>query len=850
LNQIVTITDTKDGMVSYKELNEYGDYNMGGTMIQSFVAAMNKGDAVPVGLKQVVKTENESKIEVNVKPTSVEVEESKAEEETEAREGYFNEKPSEILNVGRDVWGARRHNFDTYSKFSTDVSALEKDGTANAYVTKKNLLGDYGLADKDQRVANGETEFKALASYAIKDALLKCPPDKQEDREKYFEFCRAITRYDQETSSVVDFFDGLAQSFANLFPAEVADKASPKTAGLSLMSFAQNKGSADSSQILGAPIRAVLKTLNGSFSASDSYSLERKDKKKMISMMDCMISEKNPSSSLAKNYDEIKTDMLGTIKALGVKVKKGDNIILAGALKDKVFISTSTFASEEEKTEFERIWEVRQSVMNFMDIYHYYWQSKPERRKEIFDYFGKEFESKEDARIAIQNEARRLRDEAYKHIVVTKYYPEGVGQVAKAGKDKLHVCFKFPDNTIKTFSVDPRDVKEENIESIKKSAETKSNPKIVLYIEKNVTRKGGKDFNKISIAEAQSKLEKDFGFKAVQYGNSMPDTERQHHTQWTLEAFSDLSEVLNIPSELLTARNKLGIAFGARGVALGAGIGGAAAHYEANTKMINLTRANGYGSLAHEWGHFMDNILSPSMHDFITGITDYNSKRMKVSDITVHGTVYEVKNNKGKVTKRYFYDANAKNKAYPFALLKAGQTEPDGSSRYSGFRSYATLDVQEPVYNPKFDLAREIALKSRDSVISQGEEMKARAQGSNDVEAIDKIDLILGKAYYTNMQETFARAFECYIADKMEKSNRQNTYLVSKLKTTEGNAQVIYPQGKAREELYVLFDKFFDHLRASGDLKKALEKFNKQKNVLIKSFDREKGVFVYRRINS
>jgi hypothetical protein len=45
------------------------------------------------------------------------------------------------------------------------------------------------------------------------------------------------------------------------------------------------------------------------------------------------------------------------------------------------------------------------------------------------------------------------------------------------------------------------------------------------------------------------------------------------------------------------------MAFGARGKAR------ALAHYEPANKVINMTKYGGAGSLAHEWGHALDNIM-------------------------------------------------------------------------------------------------------------------------------------------------------------------------------------------------------------------------------------------------
>ena len=111
-------------------------------------------------------------------------------------------------------------------------------------------------------------------------------------------------------------------------------------------------------------------------------------------------------------------------------------------------------------------------------------------------------------------------------------------------------------------------------------------------------RKGGR-MVRTTTGQKSQKVLKDIGVADIQYGNSMPDDEREHHTARAAEAFVDLADVLGVPDKSIGA-GKLGLAFGARGRA------GMLAHFEPSQNVINMTRANGAGSLAHEWAHFAD----------------------------------------------------------------------------------------------------------------------------------------------------------------------------------------------------------------------------------------------------
>ncbi|NCB40480.1 MAG: hypothetical protein EOM80_17100, partial [Erysipelotrichia bacterium] len=98
-----------------------------------------------------------------------------------------------------------------------------------------------------------------------------------------------------------------------------------------------------------------------------------------------------------------------------------------------------------------------------------------------------------------------------------------------------------------------------------------------------------------------------FGFRGVQFGNWVEGSRRQTDINEAYEALMDLAESLSIPPSSLSLNGKLGLAFGARG--RGAADRGAAAHYEADGMVINLTKVRGAGSLAHEWFHGLDDYL-------------------------------------------------------------------------------------------------------------------------------------------------------------------------------------------------------------------------------------------------
>ncbi len=94
-----------------------------------------------------------------------------------------------------------------------------------------------------------------------------------------------------------------------------------------------------------------------------------------------------------------------------------------------------------------------------------------------------------------------------------------------------------------------------------------------------------------------------FKLRAVQFGSSLSNVEKQRWLNETFDALCDLADVTGLPRKLIgqmQIKQPLALAFGARGVS------GALAHFEPGLDVINLTRENGAGSLAHEWGHALD----------------------------------------------------------------------------------------------------------------------------------------------------------------------------------------------------------------------------------------------------
>lgn len=90
-------------------------------------------------------------------------------------------------------------------------------------------------------------------------------------------------------------------------------------------------------------------------------------------------------------------------------------------------------------------------------------------------------------------------------------------------------------------------------------------------------------------------------FRGVEFGNWVTQAERASLLNAAFDGFHDLAQLFGLSAENMTLSGSLAFAFASRGKS------GAMAHYEPLRQVINLTKKNGAGCMAHEWFHALDN---------------------------------------------------------------------------------------------------------------------------------------------------------------------------------------------------------------------------------------------------
>jgi hypothetical protein len=362
-----------------------------------------------------------------------------------------------------------------------------------------------------------------------------------------------------------------------------------------------------------------------------------------------------------------------------------------------------------------------------------------------------------------------------------------------------------------------------------------------------IERKGGYIIVDSDITP-QSIKEK-FGFKEVEFGQSLKDIEAKEHVRHFIGAMADLGDILDLDISKLNKIGGLSIAFASRGS------GKALAHYEGLRKVINITKSRGGGFVAHEYMHYIDNIL-PKIER-----SDYNYKEYASIEKSnrYYGTKRDISNRNVEVAindiftyiyKRkmpFGYETKSNEDAYILVNIKK-------SDKTFRLPKYSNSDTIENYIKNFFSIYSQY--QKAENLTAKTRDILGAIVTMFDLESYDFKLKINSSSFYANSKamkspywikewELFARAFETYVFDKLVKSNRANNYLVSGgyFDREEG----VYPMGQERDDLFVLYDALIDKIKLEYDLSGFKSWTNEKVDeyfVLDDKGDEESGVIV------
>lgn len=335
---------------------------------------------------------------------------------------------------------------------------------------------------------------------------------------------------------------------------------------------------------------------------------------------------------------------------------------------------------------------------------------------------------------------------------------------------------------------------------------------------------------------------KAFTFHGGEFGNWLNDNDRQYSLDYGYDAFYDLALALDIPSEAISMGGELSIAFGARGS------GNAMAHYEPLRQVINLTKTKGAGSLAHEYGHAIDYIIGSKVNK--------NSKSLLQTYI--FGSIPEVKKLvdtmlysevNGDERKKHFEKEFQKYKEICFKWITSelsddvsqeikdeAESIADDMCREKGI-SFDMVDGFTCPVLLDFLKSNSGTSKHKKTVI---EACKAASYAASRMKCLEnntsfkkntryyenskKFANIYSKdshGYWDSKEEMFARAFACYVEDKLAALDITDDYLCGHADTCvayddDMNIIPAYPQGEERKRINKAFDEIITALKEKG----------------------------------
>ena len=353
-------------------------------------------------------------------------------------------------------------------------------------------------------------------------------------------------------------------------------------------------------------------------------------------------------------------------------------------------------------------------------------------------------------------------------------------------------------------------------ESVKEKSKAINSKAPLAYIK----RTGGYKIESI----APKSIIDNFGFSAVKYGVYVDDVWSKEHTRHFLGAMSDLGEMLNINLKEINNLGKLAVAFGAKGRP------GHLAAYYPQTKDINLTKGNGDGSLAHEWGHYFDNVIVELSDKKATNIfasqglmPDYEIKQLfkEFTDFCYKGNP-----NYTPLVPIEFYAkeiAEAPSVVYKDErgnwANKVVEIKDTIEETLENVNSLARLNgdlhrTQIRVYGyiiQKFNLkSYKIPMKLPTSYFYHKSRFSYFNYCSFDDKNREVIDSKARTKYWTDIVELFARAFETVVLKKLQDNNRASNYLVADISMDDVISESYfepYPQGKELEYIESIFDR-------------------------------------------
>jgi hypothetical protein len=383
-----------------------------------------------------------------------------------------------------------------------------------------------------------------------------------------------------------------------------------------------------------------------------------------------------------------------------------------------------------------------------------------------------------------------------------------------------------------------------------------------------IKRTGGYKIGEVSVSELKSK----YGYVAVNYGNYLNDPWSKQHTKFFLQAMSDMGEIFNINIKELNQIGKLDISFGAKGSA------GHAATYFPQTKDINITKTNGDGSVAHEYGHYFDNMIveldkrsaDPKLASEHLELVENENVKKAMKDIVD----FFYKGNPlytPKMKVRFFAQPSEIAPTIPYLKDRRWERKPiefKPTIDETLEQCSEILIFDENLYQSQvriigyiinhFELDEyEVEITLKTSMFFQKSRFNFFTYCFKQPSKYNpnKIEIVRGGSsrtpYWTSNDEMFARAWETILFKKILNKNRRSDYLVSGIDLTDLNVEGFqnpYPSGSELDYLETLYDKLIIEVKKAFNLSDFVP-YNTEREDMLVEFESKKNSKIKTGIN-
>lgn len=343
-------------------------------------------------------------------------------------------------------------------------------------------------------------------------------------------------------------------------------------------------------------------------------------------------------------------------------------------------------------------------------------------------------------------------------------------------------------------------------------------------------RRTGSDYRNGADITGQDYLDT-FSFRGGEFGNWMNQNDRQASLNMGFDALKDLASALQISDKDIAYGSKLAIAFGARGS------GNAVAHYEPLRQVINLTKMHGAGSLAHEWWHGFDDYLGakmgaegflsehPSKYPLFQKLINTMKYKQETPEHAAERTDAQISQTR-KSAAAWLDSAilgslkRAENAEYleRYAVMKELflSGEPGIVAQISALRKEATGHVIPKSERERLEIFSQIL--SSQQVAATPQQLQVHTDFYRNSVRMGK-ECEKDGGYWDSNVEMTARAFACYIKDKLPYAS---DYLaghadcaLAMVTNKDGSHEILkaFPEGVERKAINAVFDEIIQDLK-------------------------------------